>query len=90
MVMCPADWRALRKPVQDAIWREYRPGQERDKQPSSRYLAVSFLAIAERAFKPHDEAAARTVAHYIGLAQEMREQAIADGAGDPLAGLVPS
>ena len=59
MFMCRRHWHSLRKPLRDAIWREYRSGQEPTKDPSPRYLAVQRLAIAEVAFKPHDEEAAR-------------------------------
>lgn len=88
--MCKPHWFSLPKNLQDAIWREYRPGQERDKQPSTRYLAVTFLCKARVAFKPHDEVAAKVSAHYLELAVEMQQTAIADGAGDPLEGLLPS
>lgn len=36
LFMCKSHWYALPKPVRDAVWREYRPGQERDKRPSDR------------------------------------------------------
>ena len=90
MFMCKPHWFSLPKPVRDAIWREYRPGQERDKNPSARYMAVQRLAIARVAFKPHDEEAARVAAYYLVRAEMWRGRAIAEGAGDPLAGLVPS
>lgn len=40
MVMCRPHWWSVRKALRDAIWREYRRGQERDKRPSARYMAV--------------------------------------------------
>lgn len=46
MFMCRAHWFSLRKPIRDAIWNEYRSGQEIDKRPSLRYLAVQQRAIA--------------------------------------------
>jgi hypothetical protein len=88
MFACRAHWYALRKPVRDAIWREYRQGQENDKNPSLRYLAVQRLAVAELAFKPHDEAAALVAAPYLLAAERYRCAAIRDGLGDPLLGLV--
>lgn len=88
MFMCREHWFALPVPFRDAVWREHRPGQERDKSPSCRYLAVTFHCIMRVAFKPHDEAAAKICARYLSLSEEMRAQAIADGAGDPLEGLV--
>lgn len=88
MFMCREHWYSLRKPMRDAIWREYRPGQEKDKNPSPRYMAVQQLAIGEVAFKPHDEEAAAVAAGYIMKAKVWRAFAIACGRGDPLAGLV--
>jgi hypothetical protein len=38
MFMCKRHWFSLRKPMRDAIWREYRPGQEDDKRASTRYM----------------------------------------------------
>lgn len=89
MFMCKQHWYSLRKPMRDAIWLEYRPGQERDKDPSPRYMAVQRLAVAEVAFKPHDAEAALVCAQYANEAQKWRQSAICQGLGDPLAGLVP-
>jgi len=83
MFACHEHWRALPKPVQDAIWREYRPGQEQDKRASHRYLAVQTLARASLAFKPYDEAAAYETANLIVAAKEFRRRAIEGGEGDP-------
>lgn len=41
---CKQHWFALPKPLRDAIWREYRPGQEIDGSPSDRYVATAVLA----------------------------------------------
>jgi hypothetical protein len=46
MFMCRQHWFALPKSMRDAIWREYRPGQENDKRPSAEYLRVTREAIA--------------------------------------------
>jgi len=89
MFMCKAHWFSLPKRTRDAIWREYRPGQEDDKRPSLRYLAVQRFAVGEAAFKPHDEAAALVTAQYMLEAQAYRQKAIDAGLGDPLEGLVP-
>jgi len=83
MFMCRIHWFKLKKTTRDAIWREYRPGQENDKSPSIRYMAVQQRAIAEAAFVPRDEAAARIAAQYLLKAMEWRERAIAEGQGDP-------
>lgn len=85
--MCPRHWRTLRPIIKSAIWREYRVGQEHDKKPSARYMAVQRRAIAELAFKPHDEQAARDATPYIISSERWRLIAIAKGEGDPLAGI---
>lgn len=90
MLFCKAHWFALPKDVQQAIWREYRPGQEIDKEPSFRYLAVQRLAVLHTAFKPNDEAAARVCATYLTEAVFFQQKCIELGLGDPLEGLVPS
>lgn len=73
--------------MRDAVWREYRQGQERDKKPSLRYLAVQQHAIGEVAFKPYDEGAAAASAPYLLNAVRYRLLAIERGEGDPLEGL---
>ena len=40
---CAEHWFKLPKVLSDAIWREYRPGQEITKTPSARYIAVATL-----------------------------------------------
>lgn len=90
MLMCLAHWRDVPPLTQKAIWREYRKGQERDKRPSVRYLAVQQLAIAQCAFKPNDFHAAKIAAGYIAKAQHYRQLAVERGEGDPLQGLVPA
>jgi hypothetical protein len=57
MFACKTHWYALPQKVRDAIWREYRDGQEITKTPSFRYLAVQRIACAYLLFKPHSEAA---------------------------------
>jgi hypothetical protein len=87
LFMCRAHWYSLRKPLRDAIWREYRHGQENDKRPSPRYLAVQQRAVAEVAFRPNDEQAASDAAPYALAAERWRQVAIERGDGDPLEGL---
>jgi hypothetical protein len=53
MFACLAHWRKLPREHQQAIWREYRPGQEIRKDPTPAYLlvqarAVLVLAIIDR------------------------------------------
>jgi len=85
MFMCRSHWAKVRKPMQNAIWHEYRPGQENDKNPSLRYLAVQQRAIGEVAFRPNNEAAARASAPYLMASEEYRRKAVDAGLGDPLA-----
>jgi hypothetical protein len=87
MFMCKPHWFGLPAAVRSAIWREYRPGQENDKAPSERYLAVQRWAVGLTAFKPNDEQAAAVSAPYLLAAQEHRRNCIAAGLGDPLDGL---
>jgi hypothetical protein len=88
MFMCKRHWYALRKPMRDAVWREYVPGQERSKTPTLRYLCVQQHAIGEVAFRPHDEQAAAVSAPYLLTALATRLQCLAEGLGDPLEGIV--
>lgn len=43
--MCSKHWRMVPRALQHAIWRHFRPGQERDKEPTSLYLAAAKSAI---------------------------------------------
>lgn len=88
MLMCAKHWFSLRKPLRDAVWREYQNGQEISKTPTARYMAVQQLAVAEVAFRPNDETAAATAAPYLLNAERWRKRAIAQGQGDPLEGLI--
>ena len=38
---CKPHWFRLPKRLRDQIWATYRPGQERDRNPSEAYLAVA-------------------------------------------------
>lgn len=89
MFACSAHWSTLREPLQKAIWREYHSGQEKMKDPTPRYMAVQRRAVAELAFKPNDEEAARIVAAYLWESEKWRRVAIEMGQGDPLEGLDP-
>lgn len=89
LLACRAHWFALRPALQRAIWKEYKFGQEVRKDPSPRYMAVQRLAVAELAFKPNDEEAARIAYPYLVEAQKWREAAIELDLGDPLEGLLP-
>jgi hypothetical protein len=84
MLFCYPHWKGLDRRIQDAIWAEYRAGQETDKDPSLRYLAVQQYAIAAVVFKPNDEAAALLAVPYLARSILHRRAAIAAGDGDPL------
>jgi len=73
----------------DAIWREYREGQEIDKRASRRYIAVQQLACAYLVFKPNSEKAVLKALPYIGAALEHGKKCVEEGLGDPLEGLIP-
>jgi hypothetical protein len=45
MFMCKRHWFMLPKTMRDAIWANYRPGQEIDKEPSAKYLEVAMAAV---------------------------------------------
>lgn len=84
MFMCRGHWFSLSKQMRDAVWREYRPGQENDKNPSNRYMAVQRRALAEVIFKPNDEAASLAAAPFVIESQLWRQRAIDAGEGDPM------
>jgi hypothetical protein len=42
---CKEHWFKLPKPLRDAVWANYRPGQEITKTPSLRYLATLKLVL---------------------------------------------
>jgi len=89
MLACYRHWYILPQKMRAAIWREYRSGQENDKRPSVRYLAVQRLACAHWLFKAHDEDAVLEMLPYAVEAMTWQKQAIAEGLGDPLEGLIP-
>lgn len=83
---CRAHWNALSRAMQLAIWREYVPGQEERKDPTTRYKAVQRLACAQlatREGRPEAE-----VEELVRLAGYYRRMAITVGKGDPFAPLV--
>lgn len=45
LLMCPMHWRMVPKVLADRVWATYRPGQERDKNPSEAYLKAADAAI---------------------------------------------
>jgi hypothetical protein len=89
MFACPWHWAQLPGKIQDAIWNEYREGQEISKRVSWRYAAVQRLACAYLVFEPHSEAAVLKAFPYLAEAVRYSKEAIKDGQGDPLEGLIP-
>lgn len=45
IMMCDRHWRMVPSDLQDRIYKAYRPGQERDKEPSMHYIDLAFEAI---------------------------------------------
>lgn len=45
MFMCTRHWRLLPKPLKNAIWETYVPGQETRKDPSFEYVQAAGVAI---------------------------------------------
>ena len=89
MLACRDHWGALPKKIQDAVWREYRPGQELTKRPTQRYMAVQRLALAHLVFKPHDEKSVLKAISYLAAAVRYSKEAVKAGLGDPLENVVP-
>lgn len=44
-LMCPPHWRMVPKPLKNAVWRFYVPGQEIKKNPTLDYLSAAWAAI---------------------------------------------
>ena len=84
-LFCAPHWHATRKTLQNAIWNEYRVGQEERKDPTSRYLAIQLLCVSELAYRPSGGVPPSVgVAHAYGeQAEHFRQKAIAAGQGDP-------
>lgn len=54
MFMCKSHWFQLPKPLREAIWANYVPGQEIRKDPTAEYIQTALTAckfIAEREAK---------------------------------------
>lgn len=51
--MCPRHWRMVPAPLKAAIWDNYRPGQEVDKEPTVAYLDAA--AAAKAAVRTHEQ-----------------------------------
>lgn len=76
---CPKHWYSLRRVMQDAVWREYKPGQENRKDPTARYMAVQQRAVAEIAlYRPKTKSGIMKVQKDLGF-----EGVLADGIMGP-------
>ncbi len=45
MLMCRQHWFTVPRPLRDAVWATYRPGQEVDKDPSPEWIEAADAAI---------------------------------------------
>jgi len=55
--MCAKHWSMVPRHLQRRLWAEYRPGQERDMQPTAAYLraaAACVEAVAQAGGQPPD------------------------------------
>lgn len=81
-LFCSPHWFSVRRVLQNAIWNEYRVGQEERKDASDRYMSIQRLCVSELAFQGDKEM--RAIAHrYAEQAEVYRQKAISAGAGDP-------
>jgi hypothetical protein len=53
MLMCYPHWKMVPLQIQRWVWREYREGQEIDKQPSHAYMQAMHAAIDAVDAKEH-------------------------------------
>ena len=45
MLMCGYHWYQVPKPLRNAVWDTFRPGQEIDKRPSDAYRDAAYQAV---------------------------------------------
>ena len=86
MFACKRHWYMVPKSLRDRLWREYRPGQENDKKPSCRYIAVQRRCVYEIAQREGRTAHSEP---YLNLSQRMRAFCLVREGGDPLEGFDP-
>ena len=51
MLMCRAHWARVPRKIQQAVWRNYRPGQCNDREPSEAWHVAADAAIGAVAAK---------------------------------------
>ena len=80
-LFCAPHWHSTRRVLQNAIWNEYRVGQEARKDPTDRYMAIQRLCVSELA---HRTPGCQSFAYrYAEQAEVYRQKAITAGRGDP-------
>ncbi|TAL43011.1 MAG: hypothetical protein EPN91_07255 [Salinibacterium sp.] len=84
MLFCRPHWWSLDKMVRDAVWAEYRKGQEISKRPSARYMAVQKYAVARASFKAGDEARKQQCIDALEQSFRWAGIALSRGEGNPL------
>lgn len=86
MHMCKPHWSMVPRTFQRALWVTYRPGQERDLQPSAAYLRAAancVRSVAEQEGQPPDDIEWE-IGLYLTWAENVEaEAAEGDGIGDP-------
>lgn len=75
-------WRMVPRPLRASLWLHYRPGQERDKQPTAAYLraAAACVEAVARAEGRHEDAIRTEVEMYENWASLIDDDA---ALGDP-------
>lgn len=73
MHMCRRHWSMVPKPFQDALWVNYRRGQENSKTPTAAYLraAANCIGAVARAERWPDDEVAREVGLYESWAERL-------------------
>lgn len=91
LFVCKQHWQQLPKPLQNAIYRECKPGQGTYKSASTRFLAVQHHALAVLAKAKHSQGEGlpsnevlRVVSGHFLNSWRLRLAAIHCGEGDPL------
>jgi len=62
-LMCKRHWFKVPENLRRKVWREYRPGQEADKEPTAAYLEAARRAIAAVQAKEKRQSQSKTTAH---------------------------
>ncbi len=94
LLMCPKHWRMVPGPIKREVLRFYRPGQERDKNPSDDYILAARKAIAAVAILEGKEPP--TYRSSVGISVTMPRswnnaspEVRAAGVSDPLKWIIP-